>query len=493
MHPLDAPIRDTAARVRDPNDDLTATQLVEESLRRIEEHNDALNAFLFTTKERAFAQAAHVDTQVAKGEDPGSLAGIPIGVKDNITVAGERLTCGSKILGDYVAPRDATCVSRVERAGACIVGKTNLDEFAMGSSTEHSAFGASRNPYDPACVPGGSSGGSAAAVAAGLVPLAFGSDTGGSIRQPAALCGIVGLKPTYGRVSRNGLVAFGSSLDQIGPMTRYVDDARALQQVIQGPDTYDRTTHTFDDAPVADIDTLLSSLRIGRVSEFEDQDNHESMGARRAAAAARDLLIERGASTKNVSLPLLLSGIPIYYVVAPAEASSNLARFDGVRYGARSESNTLEELYARSRSDGFGTEVKRRILLGTFALSAGYADAYYKRAMAVRAAMAESFRNVFKDVDVLITPTTPGPAFRVGEKADDPIAMYLCDLYTVAANLVGTPVISIPAGRSKDGLPLGVQLWGKKGSENTLLALASYLEATSPACAYVAPTLGGTA
>ena len=493
MHALDAPIRESAARVRDRNDELTAGSLVRESLNRIRAHNDALNAFLFVTEERALRQAALVDAQVERGDNPGPLAGIPIAVKDNISVLGERLTCASTFLGEYVAPRDATCVVRAESAGACIVGKTNLDEFAMGSSTEHSAFGPSKNPYDLGCVPGGSSGGSAAAVAAGMVPLAFGSDTGGSIRQPAALCGIVGLKPTYGRVSRNGLVAFASSLDQIGPMARRVDDAQILLRAIQGPDTYDRTTRAFDDRPVANIETLLTSLRIGRVREFEDQDNHESMGARRAAAGVRDMLIERGATSHDVSLPLLLSGIPIYYVVAPAEASSNLARFDGVRYGARVEGTTLEELYARSRSNGFGTEVKRRILLGTFALSTGYAEAYYKRAMAVRAAMAESFRRVFDEVDVLITPTTPGPAFRVGEKADDPIAMYLCDLYTVAANLVGTPVISIPAGQTKEGLPLGVQLWGKKGSEDVLCALADHVESTSSACTYVAPAMGGKA
>jgi aspartyl-tRNA(Asn)/glutamyl-tRNA(Gln) amidotransferase subunit A len=472
---LDLAVAEMAARVRDPRDPLRARDLVESSLARIAAGDPALHAFHCVLAEPARRRADAIDAAVAGGADPGPLAGVPLAVKDNLAVPDAPLTCGSRILDGYRPPAWATSVARAVAAGAVVVGKTNLDEFAMGSSTENSAFGPTRNPYDPTRVPGGSSGGSAAAVAAGLVPLALGSDTGGSIRQPAALCGLFGLKPTYGRVSRNGLVAFASSLDQVGPFARRAADARALQAAIEGPDPLDATTRAM---PSLDASGPLDlrALRIGRVAQFEAATDGEATPAGRAAARARGALAAAGARVVELELPLAANAIPVYYVVAPAEASSNLARYDGVRYGLRAEAADLEGLYARTRDEGFGAEVKRRILLGTFALSAGYADAYYKRAMAARAALRAQFERAFRDADLLVSATTPTPAFRIGEKASDPLAMYLCDVLTVAANLAGVPALSIPGGLSPEGLPLGVQLWAAPGREGLLFDVAEWLE-----------------
>jgi len=485
--PLDLPVAEMAARVADPRDGLRAADLVEASLRRIAALDGRLHAFLHVDAEGARRAAAELDARVARGEAVGPLAGVPLAVKDNLAVAGLPLTCASKALGGYVPPRDATVVARAKAAGAVVVGKTNLDEFAMGSSTENSAFGATRNPFDLGRVPGGSSGGSAAAVAAGLAPLALGSDTGGSIRQPAALCGIVGHKPTYGRVSRNGLVAFASSLDQVGPFARAADDAAILQRVIEGPDPLDATTRAFP--PPAGRPRDLAGLRIGVVEELEVGASGDPEVAA-AVTRTRAALVARGAALVPLSVPLMTAGIPVYYVVAPAECSSNLARFDGVRYGARVDAPELDALYARSRDAGFGPEVKRRIVLGTFALSAGYADAYYKRAMSVRGALREALAGAFARCDVLLSATSPIPAFRAGEKAGDPLAMYLCDVLTVTANLAGVPATSLPAGRTRAGLPVGVQLWGPDGSDLELLALAGTVRAAT-GLAYEAPALAG--
>lgn len=478
---LDLPVARLAARVRDPRDPLTAQDVLAESLTRIRARDGGLSAFLCVLSDLAHAQARRVDEAVARGADPGPLAGVPLAVKDNLAVAGAPLTCASRILAGYRPPQDATAVARAVAAGAVVVGKTNLDEFAMGSSTENSAFGPTRNPHDPTRVPGGSSGGSAAAVAAGLVPLALGSDTGGSIRQPAALCGIVGLLPTYGRVSRSGLVAFGSSLDQVGPMARCAEDARALLAAIAGPDPLDATTRAL--APVSAADGFSPrGLKVARVAEFDRAAGGPEAPAGAAVERVLGALWGAGAEPRTHSLPLCAQAIPVYYLVAPAEASSNLARFDGVRYGHRAAAaESLFDLYAASREEGFGAEVKRRILIGTFALSAGYADAYYQRAMAARRALRASFARAFETADLLVSATTPGPAFPLGEKADDPLAMYLCDVLTVAANLAGVPALSLPAGTTpagRDGapLPLGVQLWAAPGREGLLLDVAAWLE-----------------
>ncbi len=479
-HPLDTSVAEMARRVRDPDDDLTARALVDESLRRIEALDERVNAFLCTTAELARDQAGAVDAAVTAGKDVGALAGVPLAVKDNLAVPGVPLTCSSKILGDYVPPRWATSVERAVAAGACIVGKTNLDEFAMGSSTENSAFGPTRNPFDLERVPGGSSGGSAAAVAAGMVPLALGSDTGGSIRQPAGLCGITGIKPSYGRVSRNGLVAFASSLDQVGPLARSVDDATTLLDVIAGPDPLDATTVAYDHGVSSSTaDDVLSGLRVGRVEEFALAGD-EYTDARESVEAVRERLFDAGATDVPLSMPITSGSIPIYYVVAPAEASSNLARFDGVRYGIRERGDSLQDLYARTRDAGFGAEVKRRILIGTFALSAGYADAYYKKAMSARAALRDGFRAAFEEADVIVSGTTPQSAFRIGEKTDDPLSMYLCDVLTVAANLAGVPAMSIPCGTDASGLPLGLQVWAPLGREDRMIAVARAIEAMLP-------------
>ena len=468
--PLDHPVAEIAARVA--RGEWKARDLVERSLARIAALDPRVHAFLHVGAEAARALADGLDRRVAAGEPVGPLAGVPLAVKDNVAVAGQPLTCASRILGGYVPARDATVVARAVAAGAVVVGKTNLDEFAMGSSTENSAFGATRNPHDLTRVPGGSSGGSAAAVAAGMVPLALGSETGGSIRQPASLCGIVGHKPTYGRVSRSGLVAFASSLDQVGPLARTVEDAARLQAVIEGTDADDATTRAM--APCGDgAPASLAGLRVGLVDELDVSGETADPDVRDAVRRARAAIERAGATPVRVSIPSTRFGIPVYYLVATAEASSNLARFDGIRYGLRVEDTDLESLYAKSRDAGFGPEVKRRILLGTFALSAGYADAYYKRALAVQARLRAEFAAAFSTCDVLLSATSPFPAFAAGDKVDDPLAMYLCDVLTVGANLAGIPAISVPGGRTRTGLPIGLQVWAADGCDARCFSVGS--------------------
>jgi aspartyl-tRNA(Asn)/glutamyl-tRNA(Gln) amidotransferase subunit A len=448
---------------------VTATALAERALARAAEHA-GLNALVTSSPERAFAAAAAADAG-----STAPLAGIPFAHKDLFCTAGLRTTCASKILDGFVPPYDATVAERLDRADAVLVGKANMDEFAMGSSNENSAFGPARNPWDPSRVPGGSSGGSAALVAAGVVPFSTGSDTGGSVRQPAALCGITGLKPTYGRVSRYGMIAYASSLDQAGVLAHTAEDCAHVLSAIAGPDPRDATCSA---RPVDNyLDTLgagVKGLRIGVVGEFfgEGIDPDVAAAAREALAA----LEAAGAVLVDVSLPTLPLSIPAYYVLAPAEASSNLARYDGVRYGHRAErAADLSELYARSRAEGFGTEVKRRILAGTYVLSAGYYDAYYRRAQRVRRLIADDFARAFASVDLLAGPTTPTTAFRLGEKTDDPLAMYAADVNTVAVNLAGLPAVSLPAPHV-GGLPTGLQLIGPAFGEARLLAAGHALQ-----------------
>ncbi|MBW3660530.1 MAG: Asp-tRNA(Asn)/Glu-tRNA(Gln) amidotransferase subunit GatA [Gemmatimonadetes bacterium] len=458
----------------------TAARAVDGALgwiRRIQE--TGLNAFLSVREREAREEAEEVDRRLADGEDL-PLAGVPVAVKDNISVSGGRTTCGSRLLEPYIAPYDATAVVRLRDAGAVVVGKTNLDEFAMGSSTENSAFGPTRNPHDLDRVPGGSSGGSTAAVASGCVPLALGSETGGSVRQPAALCGVVGIKPTYGRVSRYGLVAFGSSFDQIGPVAHTVEDAARLLSVIAGPDPHDATSIP---EPAGDYASGLEEwdpkgARIGWPTEYFGEEGLDP-AVRSACEAARHAFGSAGAEVVEVSLPHARYGIAVYYIVAIAEASSNLARYDGVRYGYRAPGQEdLISMYLKTRA-AFGDEVKRRIMLGTYVLSAGYYEAYYGRGTAVRGRIAGDFEAAWEEVDAILSPTTPTPAFPIGEKVDDPLAMYLNDVYTVSANLAGIPAISLPWG-SKDHLPIGVQLMGPRRSEGALLKAARFLEREAP-------------
>ncbi|HET6617840.1 MAG TPA: Asp-tRNA(Asn)/Glu-tRNA(Gln) amidotransferase subunit GatA [Gemmatimonadota bacterium] len=462
----------------------TATAAVESALKRAEEIEE-LHAFLSLREEAARAEAAEVDRRLADGEGEGlPLAGVPVAVKDNIAVAGGVTTCGSRLLEPYVSPFDATAIARLREAGAIVVGKTNLDEFAMGSSTENSAFGTSRNPHDPTRVPGGSSGGSVVSVAAGCVPVALGSETGGSVRQPAAFCGTVGVKPTYGRVSRYGLVAFGSSLDQIGTVGTTVADAALLLSVIAGSDPHDATSAPD---PVGDLATGLddgeiAGARIGWPTEYFGEGLEPAILS--ACEAARDALTRAGAEIVEVSLPHSPYGIAVYYTVAIAEASSNLARYDGVRYGHRAPATDLSSMYLKTRA-AFGAELKRRIMLGTYVLSAGYYEAFYGKGTAVRARIRGDFERAFADVDALLCPTTPTPAFPIGEKADDPLAMYLNDIYTVTANLAGIPAISLPWGKTparpdRPALPIGIQLMGPDFSERRIFEIARFLEREAP-------------
>ncbi len=435
---------------------------------------DALNIVLWHDHEWARACAEAVDAAVARGTGVGALAGVPVAIKDNLATEHLATTCGSRILEGYVSPYEATAVRRLRDAGAIVVGKTNMDEFAMGSSTEHSAYGPTRNPVAPDRVPGGSSGGSAAAVAAGLVPIALGSETGGSVRQPAAFCGITGIKPTYGRVSRYGLVAFASSLDHVGVFGRTVDDAALALQAIAGPDPRDATSL---DVPVPDYRAAAAaSMRgvvIGRPREYFPDTLDPRVRA--VCDAACDALRDAGAEIRDVSLPHTELAIPAYYIVAPAEASSNLARFDGVRYGLRLTGDSLHAMYEATRSRGFGAEVTRRILLGTYVLSAGYYDAYYRKAMEVRRLIARDFTRVFASgVHALLTPTTPTPAFPLGA-VSDPYEMYMSDIFTVTANLAGVPAMSVPAGRV-EGLPVGAQVIAPPFGEAAMLAVAYALE-----------------
>jgi aspartyl-tRNA(Asn)/glutamyl-tRNA(Gln) amidotransferase subunit A len=454
----------------------TATALVDAFYQKIDAEDAAIGAYLTLCKERAYRQAARVDALADKGDALPPLAGVPIAVKDVFATKDVRTTAGSKILANFISPYDATVVTRLEEAGAVILGKTNCDEFAMGSSNENSGFYPVHNPRDHSRVPGGSSGGSAAVVAAGTAVASIGSDTGGSIRQPAAFCGVVGLKPTYGRVSRYGLIAFASSLDHVGPFGKSVKDAALMLQCMAGREPLDSTSA---DVPVPNyldqIGQPVRGLRIGVPEEYFGEGLDPEV--RRAVEAGIQELAKAGCEIVPISLPNTKYAIPTYYVVATAEASSNLARYDGVRYGARAtDGKTLAEMYRRTRDAGFGAEVKRRIMLGTYVLSAGYYDAYYLKAQRVRRLLASDFHQAFAKVDAIVTPTTPTPAFKLGEKTDDPLAMYLADIFTVTANLAGIPGISIPCGKSTEGLPIGMQILGKHFDEAMVLRVGHAVE-----------------
>ena len=455
---------------------VSANTLVDEFYKKIEAEDPAIGAYLTLCKERAQQQAKRVDRLADKGDPLPPLAGVPVAIKDVLTTKGVRTTAGSKILDNFIAPYDATAVARLEAAGAIVLGKTNCDEFAMGSSNENSGFHPVKNPRNLSRVPGGSSGGSAAVVAAGTAVASLGSDTGGSIRQPGAFCGVVGLKPTYGRVSRYGLIAFASSLDHVGPLGKTVNDVALLLQHMAGRDPMDSTSA---DLPVPDfaahIGEPISGLRIGIPREYFGAGLDPEV--RTAVESGVQELARAGCEILDISLPHTGYAIPTYYIIATAEASSNLARFDGVRYGLRDrDAKTLAEMYRKTRDAGFGTEVKRRIMLGTYALSAGYYDAYYLKAQKVRSLLASDFDEAFAKVDAIVTPTTPTPAFKLGEKADDPLAMYLADIYTVTANLVGVPGITVPCGKSKEGLPIGLQILAKHFDEVTVLKTAHVVE-----------------
>jgi aspartyl-tRNA(Asn)/glutamyl-tRNA(Gln) amidotransferase subunit A len=455
---------------------LTATALAEEFYTRIKQEDPEIGAFLTLSKERAAAKAAEIDELAEAGNPLPPLAGVPVAIKDVMVTRDVRTTAGSKILENFVPPYDCTAVARMEAAGAMVLGKLNCDEFAMGSSTENSAYHPVHNPRDKSRVPGGSSGGSAAAVAAGMAVATLGSDTGGSIRQPASFCGVVGLKPTYGRVSRYGLIAFASSLDHIGPFANTVKDAALVLRTIAGRDPMDSTSAAVP-VPnyVAELETPVKGLKVGVAKEyFGDGLDPE---VRAALEAAIQKLAELGCEIVPVSLPHTEYAIPTYYIVATAEASSNLARYDGVRYGFRARNaRTLSDMYRLTRDGGFGLEVKRRIMLGTYVLSAGYYDAYYLKAQKVRALLTRDFDEAFKKVDVIAAPTCPTPAFRLGEKVNDPLAMYLADIYTVTANLAGIPGISVPCGESHEKLPIGLQLFGRHFDEATVLRVAHAYE-----------------
>jgi aspartyl-tRNA(Asn)/glutamyl-tRNA(Gln) amidotransferase subunit A len=451
----------------------SARDVVEEHLARIEAREPELHAFNLVMAEEARAAADAVDAS----DDKGPLAGVPLALKDNMCTRGIPTTCSSKILEGWRPPYDATVVTRLREAGAVVVGKTNLDEFAMGSSTENSAFGVTRNPHDPARVPGGSSGGSAAAVAAGFSSLALGSDTGGSIRQPAALCGVVGVKPTYGTVSRYGLIAFASSLDQIGPFAGSVDDAALLLETMWAHDPCDSTSIP-EARPSLATGADVSGLRVGLIDEMVDGEGIEP-AVRDATLAAARALTDAGAKVDTVSLPSTKYGISAYYLIAPAEASSNLARYDGVRYGLRVDAPDITQMNAATRDAGFGPEVKRRIMLGTYALSAGYYDAYYGQAQRVRTLIIRDFERAYENFDVLLSPTAPTVAFEIGSKADDPLAMYLCDVCTVPVNLTGHAAMSVPFGTS-NGLPIGVQVFAPALGEPVMFRAARAIESAAP-------------
>ena len=467
-------VAETARRVA--AGEITAYRLVENVLTRIRNVDRELGAFLELDLDGARNAASEIERRRTSGEPLGSLAGVPIALKDNLVTKGVATTAGSKILKGWIPPYDATVVEKLRAAGAILVGKTNLDEFGMGSSTERSSYRKTRNPWDASRVPGGSSGGSAAAVAAGLCAASLGTDTGGSIRQPAAFTGVVGLKPTYGRVSRWGVVAFASSLDQVGPITRTIADAALVLQAIAGHDPRDATSLN---APVPSysegLDRGVAGMTIGLPSEYFNHtiDADVRAAIERTMAALKD----KGAKLVEVSLPHAELALPAYYIIAPAEASSNLARYDGVRYGKRAEAQDLLDLYRKTRGAGFGPEVKRRIMLGTYTLRSGYYDAYYKKAQQVRALIKRDFDEAFATVDVILTPTTPTAAFRFGAKVD-PLDMYLADVFTLSCNLAGLPGLSVPCGLTAEGLPVGAQLLGRPLDEATLLRVGAVIEAT---------------
>ncbi|WP_390891561.1 Asp-tRNA(Asn)/Glu-tRNA(Gln) amidotransferase subunit GatA [Edaphobacter flagellatus] len=454
----------------------TATALAEKHYAKIADGDAKINSYLSLSRERALEQAAKIDAMAQRGDVLPSLAGVPVGIKDVLTMRGAPATAGSLILKGYRPPYDATSVSKLEAAGAVLLGKLNCDEFAMGSSNENSAYGPVLNPRALDRVPGGSSGGSAAAVAADFAVASLGTDTGGSIRQPAAFCGVVGVLPTYGRVSRYGLIAFASSLDRVGPFTKNVKDAATMLEVLAGHDAMDATS---SDQPVASyvkaLEQPVEGLRVGIPEEYFGEGL--DLEIRAAIERVLDKLKAAGCVLKKVSLPHTKYAIPTYYVIATAEASSNLSRFDGVRYGLRdAEAKSLSAMYRKTRDEGFGPEVKRRILLGTYALSAGYYDAYYKKAQQVRTLLTQDFLSAFNEVDVLVAPVTPTPAFKLGEKTDDPVKMYLEDIYSVAASLAGICGVSVPCGVTKGALPIGVQVLGKHFDEATMLRVAKAVE-----------------
>jgi aspartyl-tRNA(Asn)/glutamyl-tRNA(Gln) amidotransferase subunit A len=454
---------------------ISARELVNEFYRRIDQHNPLLNAYLALSPERAYAQADRIDAAIASGDALPPLAGVPLAVKDVISTRGIPTTCGSRILEGYRPPYDATVITRLEHAGAIILGKTNCDEFAMGSSNENSAYGPVRNPVAPDRVPGGSSGGSGAAVAAGLAVIALGTDTGGSIRQPGSFCGIPAMMPSYGRVSRYGLIAFASSLDRIGPFARTVRDAATVMSTIAGRDPLDSTSAG---TPVpeygAALGRSLSGLRIGVPDDYFAEGIHPEV--RRKVEAGIKLLEKLGCRRVSIRMPNTDYAVAAYYIIATAEASSNLARYDGVRYGARVPGATLIEMYQKTRGRKFGAEVKRRIVLGTYVLSAGYYDAYYLKGQKVRSLIARDFREAFEKVDVIITPTSPVPPFRLGERTSNPLEMYLADIYTVTGSLAGVPGISVPTGKTSEGLPVGLQIYGPAFGEERVLNLAHAFE-----------------
>ncbi|MEX0826900.1 MAG: Asp-tRNA(Asn)/Glu-tRNA(Gln) amidotransferase subunit GatA [Acidimicrobiia bacterium] len=476
MDLADLTIAEAGARLR--SGDLTAVDLLAAVRRRVSMTEAILHAYLTIDADGATAAAVEADAAFSRGEDRGPLHGIPIALKDNMVTRGIETTCSSRILAGYIPPYDATVVERLKTGGAVILGKTNLDEFAMGSSTENSAYGTTRNPWNPDRVPGGSSGGSAAAVAVGSAFGAFGSDTGGSIRQPASLCGVVGMKPTYGLVSRYGLIAFASSLDQIGPIGRTVADTVTLFEAVAGHDPADATSFrgSYPD-PRVDLDKGVKGLRIGIVRELSGDGIQPGVAA--AFQATVDRLDAAGAAVKEVSLPSTEFALSAYYLIAPAECSANLARFDGVRYGPRVDGDSVEAMMSATRRDGFGPEVTRRILLGTYALSAGYYDAFYGQAQKVRTLVMEDFKKAYAEVDVLVTPTSPTTAFEVGERADDPLAMYLSDICTIPSNLSGDPAVSVPVGLDEDGLPVGFQVLAPALGEAVMFRVAAEVERLS--------------
>ena len=455
----------------------SAVEVLEQHLARITERESDIHAFNLVTTEQARATAQQVDADIKAGKPVGPLAGVPVALKDNMCTRGIETTCSSKILEGWKPPYDATVVTRLQQAGAVMVGKTNLDEFAMGSSTENSAFGPTKNPLDTSRVPGGSSGGSAAAVAAGFAAASLGSDTGGSIRQPASLCGLVGVKPTYGLVSRQGIVAFASSLDQVGPFTHTVADAALMMEVIGGHDPLDSTSLP---QPMPSLTSVLGQgvkgMRIGRLADMPDGCEPEVLARMDAAYVA---LQAAGATIVDIALPSLSYCLTAYYLVAPAEASSNLARYDGVRYGMRVETGDLHSMYGATRAAGFGAEVKRRIMLGTYALSAGYFDAYYGKALKVRRLIANDFAAAYQSCDVILTPTSPTVAFPIGEKTSDPLTMYLCDIFTIPTNLAGHAAMSVPFGTGAHSMPVGVQILAPALGEPTMFRVAAELERAS--------------
>ena len=469
-------IKELVKKIQDK--EISCVEVVDYYIKEIEKKEDKIDAFLLLQTEDALKKAKELDEKIAKGEKVGRLVGIPIAIKDNMCTRGVKTTCASKMLEDFVPPYDATVIKKLEEEDAILIGKTNLDEFAMGSSTENSAFKITKNPIDTTRVPGGSSGGSAAAVGAEMVPLALGSDTGGSIRQPASFCGIVGMKPTYGLVSRYGLIAFGSSLDQIGPFSMTVEDNAYLLNILAGEDELDGTTAKGLDKKdyTENIDSGIEGMKIGIPKEFIEE---EGLDSEIKDVILKDIeaLRQLGAEVEEFSLPTTKDGLAPYYIIYSAEASSNLARFDSIRYGYRTkEFTSVEELVEKSRSEGFGREVKRRIMLGTYALSSGYYDAYYNKAQKFRAKLKQDFKEAFKKYDIIIGPVSPILPFKIGERCEDPTAMYLADIYTININLATVPALSMPGGKSSDGLPIGLQLIGDVFTEEKIYKVAYALE-----------------